>query len=258
MGEQKQDGLARLLDPARRMTCPLLTHRTRGHPSSMTRWTALLVIATQNPAGSCRSGRLEVQSRSPEKPESVRRDGSPFVDAIGSAEVASRIFQVVDFNLGVEQRICEFGLPGPAARIVLPRIRAIIASDAWCGGGAYGAGGDCQRVAAQRTCVCETYLNPPGRSSLAGSPGGRPVHPERPRRPALLLSAAVLERRPHPSGTLRAYRRRARALEYNVVRWGKTELPAEAGVAVYVRGQSGKLAAVRIYDDADPPLGPRR
>ena len=45
------------------------------------------------------------------------------------------------------------------------------------------------------------------------------------------------------------------ALEYNVVRWGKTELPPEAGVAVYVRGESGKLAAARIYDDADPPLG---
>jgi hypothetical protein len=43
-------------------------------------------------------------------------------------------------------------------------------------------------------------------------------------------------------------------LEYNVVRWGKTELPPEAGVAVYARGQSGKLAAARIYDDVDPPL----
>ena len=40
------------------------------------------------------------------------------------------------------------------------------------------------------------------------------------------------------------------------MRWGKTELPPQAGVAVYVRGQSGKLAAARIYDDADPPLGP--
>jgi hypothetical protein len=50
---------------------------------------------------------------------------------------------------------------------------------------------------------------------------------------------------------------RACALEYNVVRWGKTELPPEAGIAVYVRGQSGKLAAARIYDDTDPPLGPR-
>jgi hypothetical protein len=44
------------------------------------------------------------------------------------------------------------------------------------------------------------------------------------------------------------------ALEYNVVRWGATELlPPEAGLAVYVRGTSGKLAKVRIYDDADPP-----
>jgi hypothetical protein len=47
---------------------------------------------------------------------------------------------------------------------------------------------------------------------------------------------------------------RACALEYNVVRWGRTELPPEAGVAVYVRGASGKLAAARIYDDTDPPL----
>ncbi len=49
---------------------------------------------------------------------------------------------------------------------------------------------------------------------------------------------------------------RACALEYNVVRWGRTQLPPQAGVAVYVRGQSGRLAAARIYDDTDPPLGP--
>jgi hypothetical protein len=48
---------------------------------------------------------------------------------------------------------------------------------------------------------------------------------------------------------------RACALEYNVERWGQTELLPEAGVAVYVRGHSGKLAAARIYDDTDPPLG---
>jgi hypothetical protein len=48
--------------------------------------------------------------------------------------------------------------------------------------------------------------------------------------------------------------KRACALEYNVVRWGTTELLPQAGVAVYVRGQSGKLAAARIYDDTDPPL----
>jgi hypothetical protein len=47
---------------------------------------------------------------------------------------------------------------------------------------------------------------------------------------------------------------RACALEYNVVRWGETELMPQAGVAVYVRGESGKLAAARIYDDTEPPL----
>jgi SnoaL-like domain len=46
---------------------------------------------------------------------------------------------------------------------------------------------------------------------------------------------------------------RACALEYNVVRWGRTHLPPQAGLAVYVRGESGKLAAARIYDDVDPP-----
>ena len=46
---------------------------------------------------------------------------------------------------------------------------------------------------------------------------------------------------------------RACALEYNVVRWGETELPPEAGVAVYVRGETGKLAAARIYDDVNRP-----
>ena len=48
---------------------------------------------------------------------------------------------------------------------------------------------------------------------------------------------------------------RACALEYNVVRWGSTELPPQAGVAVYVRGDGGRLAAARIYDDCDPPVG---
>ena len=51
---------------------------------------------------------------------------------------------------------------------------------------------------------------------------------------------------------------RACALEYNVVRWGETELQPEAGIAVYVRGENGRLAAARIYDDVDPPLGSAR
>jgi hypothetical protein len=49
---------------------------------------------------------------------------------------------------------------------------------------------------------------------------------------------------------------RSCALEYNVVRWGETELAPQAGMAVYVRGPGGRLAAARIYDDVDPPLGP--
>ena len=47
---------------------------------------------------------------------------------------------------------------------------------------------------------------------------------------------------------------RACALEYNVVAWGATPLPPQAGLAVHVRGASGRLAAVRIYDDVEPPL----
>ena len=43
------------------------------------------------------------------------------------------------------------------------------------------------------------------------------------------------------------------ALEYNVVRWGRRELPPVPGIVVHERGDTGKLAAVRIYDDADPP-----
>jgi hypothetical protein len=43
------------------------------------------------------------------------------------------------------------------------------------------------------------------------------------------------------------------AIEYNAVRWGTTEIPPQAGVAVYERGGSGLLAAARIYDDVEPP-----
>jgi hypothetical protein len=42
-------------------------------------------------------------------------------------------------------------------------------------------------------------------------------------------------------------------IEYNGVRWGNTEIPPQAGVAVYERGGSGLLAAARIYDDVEPP-----
>jgi hypothetical protein len=43
------------------------------------------------------------------------------------------------------------------------------------------------------------------------------------------------------------------ALEYNLLRRGETRLPPQAGVAVYVRGEGGELAAARMYDDAGPP-----
>src|SRR5262249_9641665 len=44
------------------------------------------------------------------------------------------------------------------------------------------------------------------------------------------------------------------ALEYNVISWGRTQLPPQAGIAVYTRGESGKIVSARIYDDVDPPL----
>jgi hypothetical protein len=43
------------------------------------------------------------------------------------------------------------------------------------------------------------------------------------------------------------------AIEYNCMRWGVTDIPLQAGVAVYERGSSGLLAAARIYDDVEPP-----
>lgn len=49
---------------------------------------------------------------------------------------------------------------------------------------------------------------------------------------------------------------RSCALEYNIVRWGKAELPPAAGMSVYMRGHGGKLAAARIYGDADPLARP--
>jgi hypothetical protein len=47
------------------------------------------------------------------------------------------------------------------------------------------------------------------------------------------------------------------ALEYNVVRWGKTNVyPPRPGVAVYERSPGNpRLKAIRIYDDVSPPTG---
>ncbi len=43
------------------------------------------------------------------------------------------------------------------------------------------------------------------------------------------------------------------AVEYNCVRWGSHDLPPQAGIAVYERAADGLLAAVRVYDDVEPP-----
>ena len=43
------------------------------------------------------------------------------------------------------------------------------------------------------------------------------------------------------------------ALEYNCVRWGRHDLPPQAGLGVYERGPDGLLAAARVYDDVEPP-----
>jgi hypothetical protein len=46
------------------------------------------------------------------------------------------------------------------------------------------------------------------------------------------------------------------AIEYNVIRWGDSEIPAQAGVSVYERGRNGLLTAARIYDDRGTAEGP--
>jgi hypothetical protein len=46
------------------------------------------------------------------------------------------------------------------------------------------------------------------------------------------------------------------AIEYNCVRWGRTQIIPQAGIAVYDRGKTGRVAAARIYDDICPPAPP--
>jgi ketosteroid isomerase-like protein len=45
------------------------------------------------------------------------------------------------------------------------------------------------------------------------------------------------------------------ALEYNCVRWGRRDLPPQAGIGIFERGPDGLLAAARIYDDIPMPAG---
>jgi hypothetical protein len=41
------------------------------------------------------------------------------------------------------------------------------------------------------------------------------------------------------------------AIEFNAVRFGKRAITPQAGLAVYERGPTGRLAAARIYDDVN-------
>ena len=44
------------------------------------------------------------------------------------------------------------------------------------------------------------------------------------------------------------------AVEFNCVRWGRHDLPPQAGIGVYERGPDGLLAAARVYDDIEAPV----
>ena len=44
-------------------------------------------------------------------------------------------------------------------------------------------------------------------------------------------------------------------LEYSCVRWGRHDLPPHAGFGVYECSPDGQLAAARVYDDVEPPVG---
>jgi len=46
------------------------------------------------------------------------------------------------------------------------------------------------------------------------------------------------------------------AVEYNVLRWGRHDLPPQAALGVFERGADGLLAAARVYDDVEAPAGP--
>jgi hypothetical protein len=43
------------------------------------------------------------------------------------------------------------------------------------------------------------------------------------------------------------------AIEYTVVRWGRTPLPPQPGLVVYERGATGLIRATRLYDAVEPP-----
>src|SRR2546425_10805787 len=96
--------------------------------------------------------------------------------------------------------------------------------------------------------ICETviFMRAP---SLTSSPaGGNSENRDAPL-PCILCSrgASVKQRAA----------REARVAEatwyFDLLLWRASPIPPQAGVAVYVRGASGRLAAAHIYDDVEPP-----
>jgi SnoaL-like domain len=43
-------------------------------------------------------------------------------------------------------------------------------------------------------------------------------------------------------------------LEYNCIRWGRHDLPPQAGLAVFERSPDGLLVGARVYDDVESPV----
>jgi hypothetical protein len=43
------------------------------------------------------------------------------------------------------------------------------------------------------------------------------------------------------------------AVEYIFNKWGKSKFEHQAGIAIFDIGKTGKIKAVRIYDDVSPP-----
>jgi hypothetical protein len=45
------------------------------------------------------------------------------------------------------------------------------------------------------------------------------------------------------------------AVEFNLVRWGDVDLPAQAGISAYQVGPTGRILSNRVYDDVARPWG---
>ena len=46
------------------------------------------------------------------------------------------------------------------------------------------------------------------------------------------------------------------ALEFNCIRWGRYDLPPQAGICIFDRNPDGLLSGVRMYDDVEPIKAP--